>query len=113
MPDVDAVVAECRAKFPDPKIELVSVQTRVGLFVLRSPTMFEHRAFLSGVRDDNTRPEAFRNLFATICVYPPPSEVTSLLDRFGGVLAHPKVQNAVSFLTGQADELLGKLWPAP
>src|ERR1017187_3897900 len=115
MTDVDeaAVVAECRAKYPDPKIELVSVKTRVGLFVLRSPTMIEYRAFMAALRDENMKGEATRNLFATICVYPTGPEVTSLLDRFGGMLAHPKVQNAIAWLTGQADELLGKVWPAP
>lgn len=107
------IVAECRAKFPDARIELVSVQTRVGLFVLRSPSMIEHRAFLQSLRDDAMRGEATRNLFATICVYPSPTEAAALLDRFGGVLSHPKVQNAIAWLTGQADDLLGKAWPAP
>src|ERR1017187_3941637 len=111
--DVSAVVAECRARFPDARTELVSVSTRVGLFVLRSPSMIEYRAFMAALRDDNMKGEATRNLFSTICVYPSGVEVTSLLDRFGGMLAHPKVQNAIAWLTGQADELLGKVWPAP
>lgn len=110
--DTEAVVRDCRAKFPDARIELVSVQTRVGLFVLRSPSMIEHRAFLAALRDDAMRSEATRNLFATICVYPAAAEVSAVLDRWGGVLAHPKVQNAIAWLTGQADELLGKAWPA-
>jgi hypothetical protein len=111
--DLERVVSECRARFPDPKVELVSVVTRVATFVLRSPTMIEHRAFMAAVRDDAQKGEAFRNLFATICVHPPPPEVTALLDRFGGVLAHAKVQNAVGWLTGTLDELQGKAWPAP
>lgn len=113
MPDEAAILTECRTRFPDPKVELVSIQTRVALFVLRSPTMFEHRAFMAQVRDDVLRGEATRNLFATICVYPAPSEVTAKLDAYGGLLAHPKIQNAIQWLTGQADELLGKAWPAP
>jgi hypothetical protein len=110
--DTEAIVAACRAKHPAP-CELVSVQTRVGLFVLRSPTTAEHRQFQSGLRDDNMKSEAFRNLFVAICVYPERAETTAKLDAFGGVLAHAKVQNAVGWLTGQLDELLGKSWPAP
>jgi hypothetical protein len=109
----EAIVAEARAKFPAAQVEIVSVKTRVGLFVLRSPTTVEHRRFQSEVRDDVQRAEAFRNLFCTIAIYPTAAEVTSSLDRFGGLLAHPKVQNAVAWLTGQADELQGKSWPAP
>jgi hypothetical protein len=113
MSSIEEIVAECRTRFPDPRVELVSVVTRVATFVLRSPTMVEHRAFMAAVRDENQRTEAFRNLFATICVHPPPPEVTSILDRWGGVLAHVKVQNAVGWLNGTLDELLGKAWPAP
>lgn len=110
--DVEAIVKECREKFPSPQVELVSVQTRPSLFVLRSPTSAEHRRFQAEVRDDAMRSEAMRNLFVTICVYPAAPVVAGLLDRFGGLLAHAKIQNAVSWLTGQADELLGKSWPA-
>lgn len=110
---VAAIVADCRAKYPNPQIELVSVQTRVSLFVLRSPTAQEHRVFMASLRDDAMKGEATRNLFVTMCVYPEPIAVTSLVDRYGGVLAHPKVQNAIAWLTGQADELQGKSWPAP
>ena len=113
MVDEAAVVAECRSRFPDSKVELVSVHTRPSLCVLRSPTLHEHRAFQASLRDDAMKGEAFRNLFVTICVYPSPQEVTGVLDRFQGVLAHQKVQNAVAWLTGQADDLLGKNWPAP
>jgi hypothetical protein len=111
--DVESIVRECRSRFPDPRTELVSVQTARGLFVLRSPTTAEHRAFLAALRDDNMRSEATRNLFAAICVHPGGAEVTSLLDRFGGLLAHAKIQNALAWLTGQVDELQGKVWPAP
>ena len=106
MVDEAAVVAECRSRFPDSQVELVSVHTRPSLCVLRSPTLHEHRAFQASLRDDAMKGEAFRNIFVTICVYPSPQEVT-------GVLAHQKVQNAVAWLTGQADDLLGKNWPAP
>ena len=113
MVDETAVVAECRARFPDSRIELVSVQTRVGLFVLRSPSLTEFRAYQLSLRDDAMRGEAARNLFATICAYPAPVEVASLLDRWGGLISHPKIQNALGWLVGQQDELLGKAWPAP
>jgi hypothetical protein len=110
--DTEAIVAACRAKHPAP-CELVSVQTRVGLFVLRSPTTAEHRRFQAEIRDDTMKGEAMRNFFVTICAYPERVELTSRLDTFPGVLAHAKLQNAVGWLTGQLDELLGKSWPAP
>lgn len=110
---VEDIVAECRGKYPNPQIELVSVQTARGLFVLRSPSTQEYRAFQGAIRDEAMRGEATRNLFSTICVYPSGPEVTSALDRFGGLLTHDKIQNAIQWLTGRVDELQGKAWPAP
>jgi hypothetical protein len=111
--ELAAIVAECRAKFPDPKVELVSIQTRVGTFVFRSPTAPEHKRFQDELRDDAQKAVAMRNFFVTICVYPERAEVLSTLDRYGGLLANQKVQTAIGWLNGTIDDMLGKAWPAP
>ena len=111
--ELAAVVAECRAKFPDAKVELASIQTRVGTFVLRSPTTAEHKRFQDELRDDAMKAVAMRNFFTTICVYPDRATVAGTLDRFGGLLANQKVQTTVGWLNGTIDDMLGKAWPAP
>jgi hypothetical protein len=84
------------------------VEIRAGLFVLRNPSAAEHKMFRTQVLDDETKGIATTNLFVNTCVYPDRQAVSAALARFPGILANPKIQRALAYLSGQSDTLEGK-----
>jgi hypothetical protein len=107
--NIDKVMAELRAKFPEPSHELVPLQLgRCGFFVLRNPTAQEHMFFTKQAIDDSQQALASPNLFAATCVYPDRAEVTSAMARWPGMVRRTEVQKALQYLSGQTDSLEGK-----
>jgi hypothetical protein len=105
---IDKVVAELRTKFPEGAYDLVAIDARAGLFVLRNPAHNEHMLYKKMILDESQQAIASHNLFVATCVYPEPSLVQAALKRFPGLLMHDKVQKAFRFLSGQSDTLEGK-----
>ena len=79
---IDKVVAELRAKFPEGAYDLVSLDIRAGLFVLRNPAHNEHMLYKKMILDESQQAIASHNLFVATCVYPEPSLVQAALKRF-------------------------------
>jgi hypothetical protein len=108
MTDVDAVMADLRARFPEASYDLVPVQTRPALFVLRNPSHPEHTRFRKEAQSDDMKHVASENLFVATCVYPEREQVTPLLRRYPGLITNGKIQRALAYLSGAVDELEGK-----
>ena len=105
---IDKVVADLRPKFPEPDYELVPLETRAGLFVLRNPSHQEYMMFRKQVGDDTQAHLASPNLFTMTCVYPDRESVGRAIKRWPGMVSQAKVQRALSYLSGMTDELEGK-----
>lgn len=110
MADTDTVLAELRTKFPEGTNDLVPIEFRGLLFVLRNPSSGEYKRFLAEANDTASGMSgvATHNLFVATCVYPERPAVETALKRYPGLLQNPKVQGAIKYLCGQADDIAGK-----
>jgi hypothetical protein len=106
--DIDKVMAELRAKYPAPDFELVPLDLRMGLFVLRNPSHAEHMIVKKMAMDEAQQHLAAGNSFAMTCVYPDKAEVARAVQRWPGMVSQPRVQRALAYLSGATDELEGK-----
>ena len=104
----EKLLAELRAKFPEPGYELVPIDIRAGFFVLRNPTHQEHMMYKKQLMDEGQQHIAANNLFVATCVYPASAEAQAAVKRFPGILMHEKVQKAFRYLSGASDTLEGK-----
>ena len=107
--DIDKVVAELRAKYPEPGYELVPLDLgRIGLFVLRNPTSQEHNFYMKQAIDEGQQAMASPNLFVSTCVYPEKPAVQQAMARWPGFVRRSSVQRAMAYLSGAAEVLEGK-----
>jgi hypothetical protein len=106
--DIDKVVAELRQKYKEPEYELVPLDLRMGLFVLRNPSHQEFMMYRKQGMDDDQKHLASFNLFAATCVYPDRAELQRAMARWPGLVGSPRVQRALGYLSGTTDDLEGK-----
>jgi hypothetical protein len=104
----DQVWTDLQAQYHEPDWELVDVVIRAGRFVLRNPTPAEYKRFMTEARGEDTRGVATANLFASTCVFPDQAGREAALKRFPGLLTNKRIQGALAYLSGSADELEGK-----
>ena len=102
------IMADLRVQFPEPGFELVPLELRMGLFVLRNPTHMEHMMAKKMVMDDAQKHLSSHNLFNATCVYPSKDVVTQKLNRWPGMVSQVAVQKALAYLSGATDELESK-----
>lgn len=105
---IDKVMAELRQKYPVSDYDLVPLELRAGLFVLRNPSHQEHMLYKKMILDEGQQHMASQNIFVPTCVYPDQGEVLRALKRYPGLLMNKKVQQAISYLSGATDTLEGK-----
>jgi hypothetical protein len=106
--DIDKVMAELRAKYPAPDFELVPLDLRMGLFVLRNPSHAEHMIAKKMAMNEAEQHLAARNSFVMTCVHPDKVALERAVNRWPGMVSQPKVQRALAYLSGATDELEGK-----
>ncbi len=106
--NIENVMAELRQKYTAPDYELVPLELRMGLFVLRNPTHQEFMLYRKQAMNENEQHLASPNLFASTCIYPDKAALQRAMARWPGMAAAPKVQKALAYLAGTTDDLEGK-----